>query len=225
MRWWTWLPWRYAISRLARSRGFVDPVVVLSRLHRFAQPSEVAEPVELLRAGLILQARGLMNTRAVQHNLDWVWPHWIERQFDPQDASFIPRAFSVTHVNLTHRNWTAVGQPNCAQMPLVDPRGLVTPLFDGWSLDAWLLPEGEAPLLPSRARDIAQRMRPGDELRVETEVRRDGCHLRSTVDMAWERSTPCCRLRVEGAAHGRAWLALVLRPANPEGVSFISSIA
>jgi hypothetical protein len=71
----------------------------------------VSEPIELLRAGVVFHARGLINSRVIQHNLDWVWPYWIERQFDPNDVSFIPRAFSITHINLTHRNWTAIGYP------------------------------------------------------------------------------------------------------------------
>ena len=109
--WLRWLPWRYIVRRVARARGFIDPLSVLSRLHQFAEPAEVAAPLELLRAGVVFHARGLMNTAAIQHNLDWVWPYWVERQFDPLDESFIPRAFSITHVNLTHRNWTAVGWP------------------------------------------------------------------------------------------------------------------
>ena len=109
--WWRWLPWRYAIRRIARAHGFLDPLVIAARLQRFSQPSEVAGPIELLRAALVFHARGLINSRVIQHNRDWVWPFWVERQFDPRDPAFIPRAFSITHVNLTHRNWTAVGLP------------------------------------------------------------------------------------------------------------------
>ena len=72
--WLKWFPWRYAVSRAARARGFIDPITVLSRLHRFSEPSEVAVPLELLRAGVAFHSRGLMNTQAIQHNLDWVWP-------------------------------------------------------------------------------------------------------------------------------------------------------
>jgi len=82
----------------------VDPVKLLSRLERFAQPLEVREPLEILRAGMVFHARGLLNTGAIQHNRDWIWPFWVERQFDPENDAFIPRAFSLTHVNLTNRN-------------------------------------------------------------------------------------------------------------------------
>src|ERR1041385_5178507 len=133
--WLQWLPWRMTVRRLAKSKGFLDPFSLIDQLQRFAQPAEVAMPLELVKLSSVLQARGLMNNQAIQHNLDWVWPYWVERQYDPHDPAFIPRAFSIAHINLTHRNWTAVGIPDCRQYPLVDPRGLLTPLFDGWSLD------------------------------------------------------------------------------------------
>ena len=89
MIWMKWFPWRFILRHVARSHGFLDPVALLARLHRFAQPSEVGEPVELLRAGVVFHARGLINSRVIQHNLDWVWPYWVERQFDPRDAAFV----------------------------------------------------------------------------------------------------------------------------------------
>ncbi len=222
--WLRWLPWRFLLSRLARAHGFIDPVAVLSRLHRIAQPSEVTEPIELLRAGMIFHARGLINARTIQHNLDWIWPFWVERQFNPRDPAFIPRAFSVTHVNLTHRNWTAVGLPDCDRLPVVDPRGLVTPLFDGWSLDAWVLPEGGRRLLPSRAERAVQRLILDDPLAVETFVHQDGVSLFTRADVVWQDSRPWCRLRARARSGGDGWLALAVRPANPEGVSFVHTI-
>src|SRR3989338_3995774 len=107
-----WLPWQFVVRRVARAHGFLDPIALLARLHRFAQPSEVLAPTELLRMGAVLHARGLMNSQTIQHNLDWVWPYWIVRQYDPHDPAFVPRAFSLTHINLTHRNWTAIGLPD-----------------------------------------------------------------------------------------------------------------
>src|SRR5690349_24829287 len=117
--WMRWLPWRFLVRRVARSQGFLDPINLLANLRRFSQPSEVMAPTELLRAGAVLQARGLINSQAIQHNLDWVWPYWVERQFDPRDPAFVPRAFNVTHINLTHRNWTAVGVPDSEELPIV----------------------------------------------------------------------------------------------------------
>ena len=230
--WTRWFPWRYVVSRLARTRGFIDPIAVLSRLDRFAQPSEVHHPVELLRAGVIFHARGLINARAIQHNLDWVWPYWIERQFDPLDDAFVPRAFSITHTNLTHRNWTAVGVPDFDPLPIVDPRGLVTPHFDGWSIDAWIIPDRGAQMLPSRTPSASQRLIVDPGVAVETRTALDDKEIRALADVAPTNpagprgaSTPFdCRVRYEALADSPGWLAVVLRPANPEGVSFIHRV-
>ena len=226
MSWLKWLPWRFVVRRIARSQGFLDPIALLSRLHGFAQPSEVGEPIELLRAGVVFHARGLINSRVVQHNLDWVWPYWIERQFDPTDVSFVPRAFSITHINLTHRNWTAIGYPDCQDLPIVDPRGLLTPFLDGWSLDGWLLTDDGRCLLPSRTADCRQRQGLDAGVRVVTETRDDGLAL---VSSAWVEldaaGAPVCRLRLTAQADRGAWLVLALRPANPEGISFIHRVS
>ena len=55
--WLRWFPWKQIVSRAARGRGFVDPVKLLSRLESFAQPLEVKEPLEILRAGMVFHAR------------------------------------------------------------------------------------------------------------------------------------------------------------------------
>lgn len=224
MNWMKWLPWRFVIRYVARRQGFLDPIALLARLHSFAQPSEVGEPIELLRAGVVFHARGLINSRVVQHNLDWVWPYWIERQFDPNDASFIPRAFSITHINLSHRNWTAIGHPDCAELPIVDPRGLLTPFLDGWSLDGWLLADDGRGLLPSRAAECRQRQVMDTGVRIVTETAMDGLALTGEAWVALESGVPVCRLRLRARSDMRATLVLALRPQNPEGISFIHEV-
>lgn len=224
MTWMKWLPWRFIVRRVARSHGFLDPVALLARLHRFAQPSEVGEPVELLRAGVVFHARGLINSRVIQHNLDWVWPYWIERQFDPRDDAFIPRAFTITHVNLTHRNWTAIGYPDCPELPIVDPRGLLTPFLDGWSLDGWLLADDGRCLLPSRVLECTQRQDMEHGVSITTETQLDGLALSSCASVELQSGAPVCKLTLTAQVDSSAWLVLALRPQNPEGVSFIHEI-
>jgi len=220
-----WLPWKYMVRRVAQHNGFLDPILILSRLGRFAQPSEVGEPVELLRAGLVFHARGLMNTRAIQNNLDWIWPYWVERQFNPRDPSFMPRAFSISHVNLTHRNWTAVGNPDSPYLPIVDPSGLVTPFYDGWSLDAWILKEDGTDLIPSKSKDIGQALQiEPNGLAVTTDIGGAGLSLHSRVEAFPEGAAGLLRLRLRARSDGPAWLAVSLRPYNPEGVSFVHDV-
>ena len=224
MPWMKWLPWRFLIRRVAQAQGFLDPVALLSRLHRFAQPSEVGEPIELLRAGVVFHARGLINSRVIQHNLDWVWPFWIERQFDPNDDAFVPRAFTITHVNLTHRNWTAVGLPDVPELPIVDPRGLLTPFLDRWSLDCWILTEDGNRLLPSRTPTSSQWL-DSDGLAVVTETREENLSLKTHASVESGENGPICHLRIQARVDREAWVVLALRPYNPEGISFIHKVA
>jgi hypothetical protein len=225
MIWLKWLPWRFVIRRAARAHGLLDPITLLAHLRRFSQPSEVAEPIELLRAGVVFHARGLINSRVIQHNLDWVWPYWIERQFDPRDDAFVPRAFSISHVNLTNRNWTAIGLPDLTELPIVDPRGLLTPFYDEWSLDSWILTEDGRSLLPSREDSCRQRLDFGDGLGVVSETRSRGLSLATRAAVESEAGAPVCRLTLTARADAPAWAVVSLRPYNPEGVSFVYKIA
>ncbi|BCO30156.1 hypothetical protein TspCOW1_02590 [Thiohalobacter sp. COW1] len=226
MSWTKWLPLRFILRRAARSQGFLDPIELMARLRSFAQPSEVGEPVELLRAGVVFHARGLINSKVIQHNLDWVWPYWIERQFDPHDPAFIPRAFSVSHINLTHRNWTAIGYPDAEALPLVDPRGLLTPDYDGPSLDAWVLLDSDGrALLPSRAAACEQHQTLAPEPAIHTRTYQDGLSLHSTSRVVLDASgQPVCELDLEAASTTPAWLVVSLRPYNPEGISFVHEL-
>jgi hypothetical protein len=221
-------PIRFLITRAARAYGFLDPVNLVAKIRGFAEPSEFAEPLELLRAGMLFHARGLVNTKAIQNNLDWIWPYWVERQFNPADESFIPRAFSFSHINLTHRNWTAVGLPDVAFYPIVDPRGLVTPLFDGWSLDFWLVPDTGSLLLPSKLRDenFEQTLALEDELHVRSKATWDnGATLTNDVSLCLLNHEPHCCAQLWPAGLDTGYLAVALRPYNPEGISFIEKIA
>ncbi len=230
----SWLPWRFLVSRIARQRGFLDPLSVLARLRQFSQPSEVQEPIELIRAGVAFHARGLVNTKVLQNNLDWVWPYWATRQFDPADLSFLPRAFSFTHVNLTHRNWTALGLPGMDVYPIVDPRGLVTPGLDGWSIDWWFLPQHQLnpalALFPSRCLEADQALQLEEGLEVVTATTHErGTRLRThaRVQHAPDRSPvqPELLLTASVTPAVSGYLACAIRPANPEGISFIDRLA
>ncbi len=218
------LPWKFLIKRAARRYGIIDPLNLIARVRRFSQPSEIQEPIELLRAGIIFHARGLINSRVFQYNLDWVWPFWVERQFNPNDLSFIPRGFSFSHVNLTHRNWTAVGFPDVPVYPIIDPQGLFTPLYDGWSIDCWIITRDGKWFLPSRMNDARQEVKRDPGLSVETEMAENGFRLFSKAGMVHENGQYYASLEVEADSNEDAWLVVVLRPYNPEGIQFIENL-
>ncbi|MEX0617762.1 MAG: hypothetical protein WD180_02265, partial [Pseudohongiellaceae bacterium] len=219
MPWMKWLPWRFIVRYIARAHGFLDPLPVLASLRRFAEPSEVAEPLELLRAGVVFHARGLINSRVIQHNLDWIWPYWIEEQFNPYSNAFVPRAFSLTHVNLTYRNWTAVGHPDCFHMPVVDPRGLLTPHYDGWSVDAAIVTDDGENLIPSRQTEVAQHLDTIDGLAVVTRCTAQGMQLLNQASVRVSDGEPESVSVIEAGSDRDVWLMILLRPYKPEGVS------
>jgi hypothetical protein len=225
MRLFNLFPWRYVVRRIARRKGFLDPIDLLARLRRFSQPSEVQEPIELIRAGMVFHARGLVNTKVIQHNLDWVWPYWIVRQFSPSDASFIPRAFSFSHVNLTHRNWTALGVPGSLQLPIVDPRGMVTPHHDAWSVDHWFVADDGQALLPSALEEADQRLLTGDRHAVVSECRNAFAHINLRSEVVWRDGQACLQTEARVAATRPGRFIISVRPCNPEGVQFIEDVA
>lgn len=224
MRLFNIFPWRRLVRRIAHRKGFLDPLELLARLRRFSQPSEVQEPIELIRAGMVFHARGLVNTKVIQHNLDWIWPYWIVRQFSPDDSSFIPRAFSFSHVNLTHRNWTALGVPGCLEMPIVDPRGMVTPHHDDWSIDHWFIADDGTALFPSSLREAGQRLLTDGGHKVETLCENDAVQLRLTSQVVWKEEEPVMETVASVTARKPGRFVVSVRPCNPEGVQFIDEV-
>lgn len=220
-----WIPWKFIIKRAARAYGIIDPLTFLARIRQFSQPSEVQEPIELVRAGIAFHTRGLINTKAIQHNLDWVWPYWVERQFNPNDNSFIPRAFSFSHVNLTHRNWTAVGHPDLPIYPIVDPRGLTTPLYDGWSIDVWLISNTGEKLLPSKLDNAKQQWILSPNLAVKTSCQSGAMEIESIVQVEIDEQQPILKINASARCPQGGKLIFALRPYNPEGIQFIENIS
>jgi len=221
---WSWLPYKFLIQRAARAYNVIDPVSLLARLRQFAQPSEVQEPFELLRAGILFHARGLVNTRAIQYNLDWNWPYWVVKQFDPKDPSFIPRGFSFSHVNLTHRNWTALGLPSLSMYPIVDPRGLTTPLLDGWSIDFWLISKTGESLFPSHLPRAHQCLEMASGLGIKSTFRKDDFQLQTLISVRHDGPLPELICNARGFMPEPGWIVVALRPFNPEGIQFIDRI-
>ena len=223
--WLKWRLWKYVVRRLALSHGFADPITVLSHLRRFSQPSEVKEPIELLRSGVELHARGFINRGVIQHNLDWVWPYWVNRQFKPQSDAFIPRAASLTQINLSGRNWTAIGLPGFADYPIVDARGLVMPFWDSWSIDVWMLSDEGQFLAPSQLdEDVKQHLNFKDNLTTVTVSKAPGMELQNKAEVNFIDNNFVCCMDLTAKSVVPGWLIISARPYNTEGVSFIHKI-
>jgi hypothetical protein len=118
-----------------------------------------------------------------------------------------------------------VGVPDVPFYPIVDPRGLVTPLYDGWSLDFWLLPDNAPPLLPSKMVEFEQTLGFAENLRIHSRASDRGSTLETVVDMRLEKGEPHCCITVSVTGDASGFVAVALRPYNPEGISAVDQIA
>jgi hypothetical protein len=230
----TWML-RRAMGRL---RITDDIVRYLSTFQRLGETVEVELPGELLPVGARTVFRAIRTRAAAQLGVDWVWPYWLDRQLDPRSPAFVPRGHLPVLTNVTSRNWTMVGNVGSPREAIVDPRGLVTPWYDGWSLDWWVGADDRWHL-PSRDTGVRQRL-VGNAPVVETVVRVPGGEVAHRVyavaglpagvgagDGAAEAASAgeLAVVEVENASPVPVVVALAVRPYNPEGLAVVERIA
>jgi len=213
----------WALRRLMGRLRITDDIVrYLSTFQRLGETVEVQLPGELLPVGARTVLRALRTRAAAQLGVDWVWPYWLERQLDPRSPAFVPRGHLPFLVNLTQRNWTMVGNVGSPWEAIVDPRGLMTPWFDGWSLDWWIGADDRWHF-PSRDSGVRQRL-VGAAPVVETAMRipsGDAVHRVYAIQGDEELVV----VEVENRSPVPFALALAVRPYNPEGLAVVERIA
>src|SRR5574341_2288504 len=221
------------VIKLLASRVHIpgDALDYLSASARIGRGAEMTWPfpAELIPIGARLVARGRLNHQFFPTQRDWILPYWAERQFDPRDPGFIPYGFDLFTLNYTHRDWTMVGNRAREREAIVDPRGLVTPWFDGWSLDVWLQADGKM-FAPSRLADAEIEQRLHENLPMVITVFRAG-NLRVQIEtfaVEQENKTKFVveQINVENVTFTpqRAILYVAVRPFNPEGLSLVKEL-
>src|SRR5438045_1670020 len=213
----TWLL-RRAMGRLRISD---DIVRHLSTFQSLGETVEVQLPTEVLPVGARTVLRALRTRAAAQLGPDWVWPFWLERQIDPGSPAFVPRGHIPTLANLTNRNWTMVGNVGSPWEAIVDARGLVTPWFDGWSLDWWVGADDRWHF-PSREVTVRQRLVDAAPV-VETMMRVPGGDAVQRT-YAVQDVEELAVVEFENASNLPFALALAVRPYNPEGLAVVERI-
>src|SRR5688500_19999717 len=198
-----------------------DIVRHLSTFQRLGEHLEISPPGELLPVGARTLFRALRTRSAAQLGSDWIWPYWLDRQLDPASPAFVPRGHLPFLTNVTARNWTAVGNLDSSWEAIVDPRGLVTPWFDGWSLDWWIGADDRWHL-PSREVAVRQRL-VGDVPVVETAMRVPGGDVVATAWAAQASSAAggaeVVVVEIANATAVPVALALAVRPYDGDGVT------
>ncbi|MFC2075793.1 hypothetical protein ACFLT7_01795 [candidate division KSB1 bacterium] len=172
--------------------------------------SSLVSSYHLLRAHLNHHSLGRVH--------DWVLPYWAERQLRVDSDSFHPAGPQALLDNCIRRNWTRLGRSRFPQSAVVDPRGLVSPVGLGFSLDFWLKVEDRL-ILPSRVPGIVQSLYEASPI-VETAVSVEGWRLRTWAwaDLAAGQPVIQGLSLLKGVGPERpVSLFLALRPFNPEG--------
>ena len=220
----------WMLRHLARRFSIGEDILEhLSTFQRLGEQFEVEAPQEMLPVGARTIARALRTRAAPQIRPDWLWPFWLTRQLDPEDEAFVPRGHLAVMTNLTHRNWTSIGNLWSPWEGIVDPTGLVTPWYDGWSLDWWVEVDG-AWHFPSRDEGISQSLYDGDKPIVQTRldtgsgavIQRAYAQVGAGLPRGWgELAT----VEVENRTGAPARVAFALRPYNPEGLAVLSDIS
>ncbi|MDP9442805.1 MAG: capsular biosynthesis protein, partial [Actinomycetota bacterium] len=212
----------WALRRaMGRLRITDDIVRYLTTFQRLGETVEVELPSELLPVGARTVFRAVRTRAAAQLGVDWVWPHWLERQLDPRSAAFVPRGHLPVLTNVTLRNWTAVGTVASTRKGIVDPHGLLTPWYDGWSLDWWIGAEDRWHF-PSRETAVRQSA-VEDTPVVETVMRVPGGDAAQRV-YAVPGEDPLAVVEITNRSRVPFAVALAVRPYNPEGLAIVERI-
>lgn len=151
--------------------------------------------------------------------VDWIRPYWLERQLDPRSPAFVPRGRLAVLANVTHRNWTAVGTVASGTKGIVDPRGLLTPRLDGWSLDWWIGAEDRWHF-PSREAAVRQQL-VGDTPVVETTMRIPGG---DAVQRVYAVPDGLAVMEITNDTPTPIAVGLAIRPYNPEGLAVVERV-
>ena len=207
---------------LGRLRITEDITKYLSTFQRLGEHFEVEAPGEMLPVGARTVFRALRTRSAAQVGTDWVWPYWLERQLDPTSPAFVPRGHLPFLTNVTARNWTAVGNVGSPWEAIVDPRGMVTPWFDGWSLDWWIGADDRWHL-PSREVAVRQRL-VDDTPVVETAMRVPTGDAVQRVYAVQDVGGELVIVEIENRSKLPFAVALAVRPCNPEGLAVVERI-
>lgn len=212
----------WALRRaMGRLRITDDIVRYLTTFQRLGETVEVELPSELLPVGARTVFRAVRTRAAAQLGVDWVWPHWLERQLDPGSPAFVPRGHLPVLTNVTLRNWTAVGTVASTSKGIVDPRGLLTPWYDGWSLDWWIGAE-DGWHFPSRETAVRQSA-VQDTPVVETVMRVPGGEAVQRV-YAVPGEQPWAVVEISNRSRVPFAVAFAVRPYNAEGLAVVERI-
>jgi GH15 family glucan-1,4-alpha-glucosidase len=213
----------WILKKLAAHLSMKEAFEKIKASFKLGEPSKIQFPKQAVATSINLASTGLLNMFAVQCNLDWVMPYWVNRQYDPESESYIPG--SMLSINLTHRNWTAIGGTHSVREPIVDPSGLLTPWLGGWSVEFWA-GKNNYLVVPAKNTDIYQYLVKQLPIVVSQFIKKDMRFRLETFVTANREEIILDAISIENLESVPVTLSLfaAIRPYNPEGISPIHKI-
>ena len=154
----------------------------------------------------------------------WILPYWMESQLDPSASAWEPDSGDGPLRNVAAHDVAPVGTIGAPQVATVDPRGLVTPVDGGWSLDWWVGADDRWHI-PSREVAVRQSLLEAAPV-VDTAMRVPGGDVAQRV---WAFADPDAGpvLAVELRNDGRVpvAIALAVRPYGVDGAARVDEIS
>lgn len=211
---------RRIISRAAsflRLHPDVQPLIAGG--FRLTNPLAAAYPAENLSFASRVIASGMWNYCFFQFYRHFAGPYWVERQYNPDDPSFVPRASSLLSMNLTHRTWMGLRSPRGSSFSMIDPAGSLSPVAGSYSIEMGVRAGGRM-LLATRG-DLKVSQKPFKNLpAARSEYDAPGVNIRWTVVGCAEQAD-WIYSRVEYDVSRPVELVLGVRPFNQEGAALI----
>ncbi|MBN2532813.1 MAG: hypothetical protein JXB88_07980 [Spirochaetales bacterium] len=214
----------FFLQKLAEHYGLKNALKRIEASFNLGESSKIPLPKEIAAVSIDFASRGLLNMFAIQINLDWIFPYWVEKQYDETSVSYVPG--TVLSTNLTHRNWTAIGALDSEREPIVDPTGLLTPWYDSWSTDFWIGKNGFL-IVPSRNDEVYQYLVKQLPVVVSQFVKKDLRLMTTAFVHRYEGKeiiSHCISIENLESRDIDISLFINIRPFNPEGVSIINQI-
>jgi len=219
----------YLVSKAARLFGFGVISEYIYAFLSIGYPSGEALPKVLMDFNLLNVIRGLFTRFVVSTNLDWIWPFWIERQFYPKYKDFSARGFNPASINTSHRNWTGIGCLDSEYESIIDPRGLLTPYNNSWSLDCWIQLDGHT-YAPAKLDNVKQSLLNNLPIVITEFTVQNKISVKLTAfisEEAGNSSNAYQKVEVKNIGKTRlnnAYFAFAFRPYNPEGIVLINQL-
>jgi hypothetical protein len=214
----------FFLKKLAEHYGLTRALERIDASFNLGESAEIPIPKEIAAFSIDFASRGLLNMFAIQCNLDWILPYWVDRQYDEAGTSYVPG--TVLSTNLTHRNWTAIGALDSEREPIIDPTGLLTPWYDSWSTDFWV-GKNEYLIVPSKNDEVYQYLVKQLPIVVSQFVKKD-LRIRTKAFVHAYRGEEIVShsISLENLETKAVSVSLFvnIRPYNPEGISIIHEI-